>query len=296
MSGLRIACVGEAMVELTIDRPERQIGFAGDTLNTAIYLARALGDAGTVEFVTVLGKDALSDRMEDFIASEGVGVSRIRRDTNGKLPGIYSIAVDAAGERSFSYWRNQSAARTLFADGFAQLEGCDLIYLSGITLAILPPEVRAALLAHLSGHGARIAFDSNYRPRLWEDQVTARATMETAWRITDIGLPSVDDEMALFGDADAAGVLARMHAFGVTEGALKQGAAGPLPLGEALSPDITFPKASRVVDTTAAGDSFNGAYLGAKLAGHNEAECLMAAHNQAAEVIGHPGAIIPKLM
>ncbi|MEJ2030652.1 MAG: PfkB family carbohydrate kinase, partial [Maritimibacter sp.] len=114
---MRVACVGEAMVELNIDAPERQIGYAGDTFNTAAYLSRALAGAGEVEFVTVLGKDAISDRMEAFFQSQGVGTARIRGHPD-RLPGIYAIAVDEAGERSFTYWRDQSAARTLFEDGF----------------------------------------------------------------------------------------------------------------------------------------------------------------------------------
>jgi 2-dehydro-3-deoxygluconokinase len=287
-----IACVGEAMVELSFDRPEQQIGFAGDTLNTAIYLARAIGSAARVEFVTVLGRDAVSDRMSAFIASEDVGCARITRHPE-RLPGIYAIALDARGERSFSYWRGQSAARCLFQDGFAQLEGVDLIYLSAITLAILPPPMRQSLLAHLAAHPARVAFDSNYRPRLWEDAQTARAVTEAAWRISDIALPSLDDEMALFGDADARTVRARLNGWGAREGALKMGALGPLSLDPSAVP-LDLPAAQSVVDTTAAGDSFNGAWLAAHLQGATGDQCLARAHARALEVIAQPGAIIAR--
>lgn len=288
---MKIACVGEAMIELNPDREGRQIGFAGDTLNTAIYLARGWPEAD-VQFVTVLGGDAMSARMEAFIRSERVGTAHITHHPE-RLPGVYAIATDAQGERSFSYWRNQSAARTLFEDGFAQLEGFEVIYLSAITLAILPAEVRAALLAYLGQSSATVVFDSNYRPRLWESADVARATTEAAWRVADIALPSVDDEMALFGDANAASVLARLRGWGCTRGALKCGAGGPL----SLDPGVTagpFAPATKVVDTTAAGDSFNGAYLAAALQGAPEAQALARAHTQAAEVIGHPGAIIPR--
>lgn len=292
MTGPLIACVGEAMIELAVDAPDRQIGFAGDTLNTAVYLARGLGGAGRVEFVSVLGQDALSDRMIAFVAAEGVGTGRIRRHPE-RLPGIYSIAVDAEGERSFSYWRGQSAARTLFEDGFEQLDGVDLIYLSAITLAILPPDVRAALLAHLAAHPARVAFDSNYRPRLWEDAATARSVIAAAWRITDIALPSLDDEIALFADTGEDAVLERLRGYGLRAGALKRGARGPV----AIAPGVAsgdFPAAPVVVDTTAAGDSFNGAYLAALVSGASEADALRRGHAEALRVIGHPGAIIPR--
>ena len=125
-----------------------------------------------------------------------------------RVPGLYAISVDAAGERSFTYWRDASAARTLFQPPAEvtpdRLAGFALIYLSGITLAILAPEARAAL-ARVARRppgraAALVAFDSNYRPRLWPDRDTARREIAALWAATDIGLPSLDDEMALFGD------------------------------------------------------------------------------------------------
>ncbi|NIZ12316.1 sugar kinase [Phaeobacter sp. HF9A] len=287
-----IACVGEAMVELNIAHRAQQIGFAGDTLNTAIYLARNLRTATPVGFVSVVGQDPLSQAMQAFIAAEGVGTDALRQHPD-RLPGIYSIATDAAGERRFDYWRDQSAARCLFEDGFDQLSGATMIYLSGITLAILPQARRLALLDHLAAHPAQIAFDSNYRPRLWEDRATAQAMIEAAWRITDIALPSLDDEMALFGDQDEAATLARLRGYGLRQGALKRGALGPAPLDPAIEPPA-LPAASKVVDTTAAGDSFNGAYLAAVLQGETATSALRRAHDMAIKVIAHPGAILPR--
>lgn len=286
-----IVCAGEAMVELNIDAPGRQIGFAGDVLNTAVYLARGLRGAGEVQFASVVGRDALSDRMAAFIRAQGVGTDRLRRHPD-RLPGLYAIAVDARGERSFSYWRSQSAARTLFEDGFGQLQGADLVYFSAITLAILPPGIREALIRHLADHPGRVAFDSNYRPRLWEDARTAREAVAAAWAVTDIALPSLDDEVALFGDRDAGAVLARLRGYGLREGALKRGEAGPLAIDPAV-PTERYDPAPRVEDTTAAGDSFNGAFLAAMLTGADTATAMRRGHAQAVTVIGQPGAIVP---
>lgn len=288
---MRAICVGEAMIELSFDREGRQIDFAGDVFNTAVYLAREAQPSLEVDFVTVLGSDPISDRMEARFRAEGLSTARIRRHPD-RLPGIYAIALDARGERSFTYWRDRSAARTLFEDGFGALDGAALIYLSGITLAILSPERRAALIDQLAAHPARIAFDSNYRPQLWPDATTARRATEAAWAVTDIALPSLDDEMTLFGDADAAAVLARLRGYGLRQGALKRGAAGPL----ALAPEVTggpYPPAETVVDTTAAGDSFNGAFLAAILAGQDTAQAMARGHAMAARVVGFPGAIMP---
>ncbi len=203
-----------------------------------------------------------------------------------------------AGERSFTYWRSVSAARTLFLPPCrvtpASLSDFGLIYLSGITLAVLEPRARADLRDFLKAHrarGGRVAFDSNYRPRLWPDAGAAREAMAAFWRLTDIALPSVDDEIALWGDDGEAAVLARLAGLGVSSGALKRGAEGPLAIGwEGRLPE--FPRV-KPVDTTAAGDSFNGGYLAALLDGAAPPEALAAGHALACRVVLHPGAIMP---
>ena len=171
-----------------------------------------------------------------------------------------------------------------------------IIYLSGITLAILTPPARdrlAALLGHCRAAGALVAFDSNYRSNLWEDQMTARATMNLIWDITDIALPSIDDEMALHGDASEVAVIDRFAARSWRGIAIKRGVRGPVSpqLDAAAHPE--FPPAPTVIDTTAAGDSFNGGYLAAFLLGDDEAARLRAGHDLAARVVASPGAIIP---
>ncbi|WP_424971121.1 sugar kinase [Dinoroseobacter sp. S76] len=299
MSGLHIACIGEAMLELLVsDVPgPARIGVAGDVLNTAIYLRRGLPAPHRVSFVSLVGQDRLSDGMLRFIEEHGVETDLIARDPQ-RLPGLYAISTDGAGERSFSYWRKDSAARLLFQESslFDELTAADVIYLSGITLAILPPEIRQQLFTWIDSYrarGGRFAFDSNYRPILWERPSVAREVMAAAWARCDLALPSVDDEMALFGDASPAEVLARLGAFGSMTGALKQGADGPVSIGETVPPEHYEP-AVAVVDTTAAGDGFNGGYLAARLTGASQATALHAGHSLACRIIGHPGAILPQ--
>lgn len=297
----RVACIGECMVEVAMPRPGAESGrvdFAGDTFNTAVYLKR-LAPSAEVAYVTALGTDPVSDRMAEAFAAEGLATDLIER-REGRAPGLYAISLDANGERSFTYWRDQSAARTLFHAPAevtpAALHDFDLVYLSAITVAILAADARAALkdaLHRVRANGGSVAFDSNYRPRLWPDQATARAEVAAFWGLADVGLPSLDDELALFGEASEAEVLSRLASGGVRRGALKRGDAGPVPIG-ASGPLPPFARAREVVDTTAAGDSFNGGYLAAYLHGEDEAACLAAGHAMASEVVGHPGAIMPR--
>lgn len=295
-----VAFVGEAMIELaSVGDGLLRPGVAGDSYNAAVYLARLVRpQGGHVAFVTALGDDPQSDRILAALVAEGIDTGLIER-IPGAAPGLYMIELDAQGERSFSYWRSASAARRLFSlPGGLRPEALSrfgMVCLSAISLAILAPSARAALRDWARGYraaGGRIAFDSNYRPRLWEDAATARAEIGAFWAVTDIALPSLDDEQALFGDADAAAVAARLAAAGVRYGALKCGAAGPLALDGSLRRLPVAPVAD-VVDTTAAGDSFDAGFLAAVLAGADIMAAMAAGHALATRVIRHPGAILP---
>ncbi len=297
MSGFKVICLGEAMIEVSLDQNTPAIagiGHAGDTLNTAIYLKRQAPGL-RVAYATKLGADQLSDGMVAMMQAEGLETDLVLRSKT-RLPGLYAISIDDDGERSFLYWRDASAARRMFAApglSFAALGTADMLYFSAITLAILPPDHRQLLLDWLPGYraaGGIVAFDSNYRPALWGDIAVARQMISTAWSQTDIALPGLDDEIALFGDQNQAAVIARLASQGVTTGALKRGALGPVALDGTTLPVTPAP---RVVDSTAAGDSFNAAYLAAHLAGHSQAECLRAGHSLACQVIAVRGAILP---
>ena len=286
---MKIACVGEAMIELSIAGAAASGGVAGDTLNTGVYLKRTAPDL-QVDYVTRLGDCPFSEQIRDFIAEQDLGTDTIEM-ISGETPGLYAITSSETGERSFTYWRGMAAARGLFHGGdFSVLDPFDVVYLSGISLAILPDQVRRGLLDYLKAQKTAFAFDSNYRPRLWENPQTAKAMTEAFWRRADIALPSIDDEMALFAEDEAA-VVERFALYG-SRGAMKRGASGPLALGADIAQD--YPEAPKVVDTTAAGDSFNGGYLGAILKGASQAEALMAGHTCAAEVVQHRGAITPR--
>ena len=230
--------------------------------------------------------------------AEGLDTALIERRLD-RLPGCYAIVLAENGERSFLYWRDTSAARTLFEPPAliapADLEGADLVYLSGISVAVLSPKARTALieyLYHFRMRGGLVAFDSNYRPRLWPDLATAQKEITAFWSVCDVALPSLDDEVALFGDSSAEAVIERLTATGITSGALKRGEAGPLPIGGDAGGAV-FSPAEKVIDTTAAGDSFNAAYIAALLQGGNLAACMQAGHNLARRVVACRGAILP---
>lgn len=296
----RIVSIGECMGELseTGTPGTLNMGFAGDTLNTAYYLRRSLGPDWQVDYVTAIGTDGLSQRMLDFLKAEDISTHHIAQLAD-KTIGLYYITLKD-GERSFTYWRSDSAAKKLASDPAAlahALEGADLAYWSGITLAILSNQDRLALIEALSqfaGRGGTVVFDPNLRPRLWDNPESMRGWIHRAAAVSDLCLPSFEDEATWFGDADPEATIKRYLAEGARRVVVKNGAG-----------DVTFagsngeistsaiPPVEQVVDTTAAGDSFNAGYLAAELAGASVTDAIAAGARLAANVIGARGALVP---
>jgi len=296
----RIALIGECMIELQ-QRADGSLqqSFGGDTLNTAVYLRRDLGENSCVDYVTALGDDSFSDAMCKHWAEEGLGLERVQR-LPGRLPGLYCIQTDAKGERKFLYWRNEAAVRDCFTTPAAEpilaaLPTYDRVYFSGVTLAVLGETGRERLLQALietRRRGGKVVFDNNYRPRLWASVEAARAAYHTVLAEVDIALLTEDDEQALFGYEDSEQVFAAYPE--IAEVVLKRGADACLIRCDGERFAVPALVVEKVVDTTAAGDSFSAAYLAGRLKGQTPAQAALAGHRLASRVIQVPGALIPR--
>jgi 2-dehydro-3-deoxygluconokinase len=289
--------IGECMVEMAPTAAgDYHLGFAGDTLNTAWYARRTLGPDWDVAYFTAVGQDAVSERMIDFIGNAGIRTDLIRALPD-RTVGLYLIQLDN-GERSFAYWRSDSAARKLASDVAAlkaALETAGLIFFSGITLAILSPQDRVTLLdaiAEARNAGATVAFDPNLRPRLWQDPETMRNAVMAAAAVSDILLPSFEDDAAAFGDVTTEDTARRYAGAGARLVVVKNGAGEMLALDNGKIERLTPSLITSVIDTTAAGDSFNAAFLASYLKSADLIPALTAGADLAARVITRRGALI----
>lgn len=296
-----VYAIGECMIELQRSASGgMDYRFGGDTLNAAVYMARLVDPAHTrVAYVTGLGVDGMSAEMLASWEREGIDTSCVQRLAD-RLPGIYMIETEPSGERRFHYWRKDSAARHWLEAPEAgkvlvQLAAARMVYLSGISLAILSPADRELLIAALAqcrARGGSVVFDNNFRPRLWESVDTAREVYGRVLAHTDIALLTIDDEHALYGMETPQQVVERTRGYGVNEVVVKCGAAPAVVWADGQLHEVAPAPVKDVVDTTAAGDSFGAAYMAARLAGKDPAAAARAGHTLAGAVIRQRGAII----
>lgn len=303
-----ISIIGECMTEFSGSLfGKMNQYFGGDTLNTAVYLARLNQDKKyEVNYISSVGKDTLSDYMLDAWNHEGINTKNVLIDPV-RTVGAYLIQLDEFGERSFTYWRSDSAAKYMMShEDFhyveSSLERSDVIYLSGISLAILPHkdcDHLVSLLTQLSQQGKKIIFDTNHRPTLWHGHGGSQRAQEVYARvmaISELALLTDDDEMQLWGDKDARQILTRLASIGLKSVVLKQGKDGStyhhFINNKSFTTEIEAP--IKVVDTTSAGDSFNAGYLSGYLRGLTPEHCSDIANKLAGVVIQHKGALVQK--
>jgi len=296
----KIFLLGECMIEL-MPSPSNTFkqSFAGDIFNTAVYLKRSFSQT-QVHLITAIGKDKFSLEMREHFHREHIESSFVFQSDN-KIPGLYAIQTDETGERSFTYWREDSAARQVMQylnnEVIKQISQADMFFFSGISLAILPQEDREnfwRFIEKLKAAKVQVVFDPNYRAALWASPEQAKQQFELAFEYADITLPGVDDFQELYGLTTAEQVADYLYPYALKELLIKNGGKELLWLGDNQRHFVTIKPVDKVVDATSAGDAFNGVYLGARLQGLPAHQSIALASKAAAFVIQHPGAIVPQ--
>lgn len=293
--------IGECMVEMS-SRGQHLYHqtFAGDTYNTAVYLKRCNPEQ-KVSYWSAIGKDAISQQFLAQLTYENLDSSLVYTHQSKTL-GLYMIDTDESGERSFSYWRSDSAAKqavSLFKQqhSLERLSSAKSIFLSGISLAILSEQDKEQLLQlvfQLKQQGCTVIFDPNYRPQLWTSVEHARLWTDKAYALADIAFPGCDDHKTLYGHQNLTEVQNHVTALNVKEIVIKNGEHGIQIFNQGQHSIVPAHKVNKVIDTTAAGDAFNGGYLAARFAGHNVQMAAGFGAKIAAYVIGFRGAIVDR--
>jgi 2-dehydro-3-deoxygluconokinase len=299
----KVLFVGEAMLEL-VNTSENMLAksYAGDVYNTSVYMKRAYPNLNA-SFLSAVGQDLVSQEFVQKAKDEKVNTQAIGISERHHL-GTYMVVNDHTGERSFIYWRSDSAAKSMMStlsseqNAYVQNEFGQhgVIFFSGITIAIMHPSEREQfweLLQRLQQAGALVVFDPNYRPALWENSELAKQETEKAFALSDWLMPGVDDFKSLYGMTSVDECLEFCQQFSFSELVLKQGEKSVHVVNGDGHFEFEIVKSTNVVDTTSAGDAFNGIYLGARLEDSTPEVATKLANYAASKVIETPGAIMP---
>jgi 2-dehydro-3-deoxygluconokinase len=291
-----LLCMGEPMLEfnqlpIRPDGTRHYLeGHGGDTSNAAIAAAR---QGARVGYITALGRDMPGDSFMALWAREGVDASTVIR-TDRWLTGVYFVTHDDSGHHFLHYRANSAAAMYAAADlPEAAIAVARMFYVSGISQGISESAADAVFTAIdiARRKGVKVAYDTNYRPRLWPP-ARAAAVMHAAIAAADYALPGIEDVRVLTGLTDPEAMLDFYLRLGPKVVVLKMGESGAY----LATPErrMHIPRHQvRVVDATGAGDTFCGSFLARILAGDEpEAAARYASVAVALKCTGY-GAVAP---
>ena len=291
-----LLCFGEPMLEfnqLPSGQDGRTLyleGHGGDTSNAAVAAAR---QGARVAMLTALGQDPAGESFIALWAREGIETAHVRRDPHHQT-GVYFVFHGPQGHEFLHYRANSAAAHYAPADlpteAFATAR---ILYASGISQGIstIAADATFAAIALARSHGARVAYDTNYRPRLWPP-ARARAVMEAAIAASDIVFPGLDDAAAMLGLAAPEAILDHYLRLGPAIVVLRCGPAGAWLATRDARQHIPGHQVA-AVDATGAGDTFCGAFLARTLAGDAPADAARYANAAAALKCTGYGAVAP---
>jgi 2-dehydro-3-deoxygluconokinase len=263
--------------------------FGGDTLNCLVAASRLGSRCG---YLTRVGDDPFAEFLLASWRREGINLDAVRRVPG--FNGIYFISTTPAGEREFHYYRRGSAASALRRSDLSRryLARARALHSSGITQALSPSARKCVAHAYRQAKnlGLLTSFDPNFRPRLWSAE-EARAAFAEIVPCLDVVLPSApEDTLVLAGTADPRRAIDRFWKLGVAIVAVKHGANGCW-LGYQGSKEHVAAFPARVVDSTGAGDAFDGAFLHALALGMPPPQAARLAAATAALSLKARGAI-----
>jgi len=293
---LDLLCMGEPMLEFNQLPPQPDgtrhylEGHGGDTSNAAIAAAR---QGARVGYITALGRDMPGDSFMELWAREGVDASTVMR-TDRWQTGVYFVTHDAQGHHFLHYRTNSAAAMYTRADLPDQAIGAArMFYVSGISQGISNSAADAVFAAIdiARRNGRIVAYDTNYRPRLWSP-ARAAEVMHEAMAQVDYALPGIDDVQTLTGLTEPQAMLDFYLRLGPKVVVLKMGGQGAwlaTPQQRMHIPPCTV----KVVDATGAGDAFCGSFLARILAGDPPEQAARYANLAAALKCTGYGAVAP---
>jgi len=292
MTEPRVLVSGETLIDFIPETPgeigsvetfHRRAG--GAPANVAVTLATL---SEPPYFWTRIGADPFGDFLARTLAEHGVPETYVERDPEAQTS-LAFVAHDESAERSFSFYRDDTADTRLSADRVPEdaLEAAEYVVVGGVALAEGRSRTATFTLAEKARRaGCRVLLDPNARPELWDDGEFERVIDDA---INDAHLlKATPEDLAAAGYDGTPEEMARAVANrGPDTVLVTLGDDGALAYATEQSPwgERTVRHGGYEVDpvdTTGAGDAFTGGAVAALLEGGADLGSVLAFANAVA--------------
>lgn len=280
MDKLDIITIGESLIEFSSEESLSKANvlhkyYGGDTINTAITAARLGSKIG---FITRVGNDPFKEFLLDSWQIEGLDISNVKIMDGSN--GIYFISRPKDEPKEDVLYSRKSSGKSLSVEDINEsyIKRGQIIYSTGRTQG-LSYSVREAIRKAFQiakQNETMVAYDPNYRQKQWSEN-EAREAMDEILEYTDIiflnskndgerilGISSHEKLIKYFWDKGVSIVAVKMGKDGCAVGYNGNIAAMPCCMQDA-------------VDSTGAGDTFNGAFLHGITSGYTPFEAMKLA-------------------
>ncbi len=264
---LDIIVIGEGLIELSCDvglslAKSFDKYYGGDTLAAAVA-ARRMGSK--VGYITRVGCDYFKEYLMDSWQSEGIDISQVKltEDTNN---GLYMLARPKNSEKEFSYYRKKTAASKLTVDDISKkyFENAKYFYTSGTTQSLSASAREAVKKAYCLSKelGLVTAYDPNYSPLISSVEDAKEYFNEINDNLDILFLNDRYDMHQILDNESIEAAIKNCWDLSIQTVIIKSSVKKGYYVG--YTGEIVFIpyfKSTDIVDTTSAGDAFNGGFL-----------------------------------
>ena len=257
-----ILCCGEALIDMipapTAGGPDGFVPHAGGAIfNTAIALGRLGRPAG---MLTGLSSDLFGQQLRNGLEASQVDTSLV---VTLDLPTTLAFVRLQDGNATYTFYDENSAGRSLTEADLPNIPASvKALFFGGISLCSEPGADAYRALAEREAANRVVMIDPNIRPGFISDEARYRARLSAMIAVADVVKVSGDDLEWMFPDAATEQAAAeRLLDEGPAMVLLTQGGDGALALRKGKAPLRVAAGKAKVVDTVAAGDTFNGGFL-----------------------------------
>ena len=292
----KICAIGECMMEFTnLNNTLYDQSIAGDTLNFSSYLNKKIFK---VYYLTAIGTSDISNKVIKFLKIKKINPNLVSKIPSHEI-GLYVIKNNALGEKSFYYWRDNSASKFFFnklikKDLLIKLQNFQYVYFTGITLSLFENTSInnfIAVIDLLKKKNIQIIFDLNIRITRWSKKNLVSCFSKILPKV-DILFASGEDLESWKGVNNLKIFENILYKYKIIHGVFRKNAKYNYSYYGNKKYIIKNKLLNKVIDSSGAGDGYNAAYLSSFVMHQNPKKALEDASKIGIKIVMKKGAIV----